>query len=192
MSGDHFHVHGPHDHQVEQASHGASDDNFASRLAAMTAVLSTVGALFSYQGGATQNNALLHKNEATIRKTEASDQWNFYQAKSNKQNLAELALVMGPAATRARYQQDIARYKQEKADIKAKAEALEQSAKAAEEQSEVDMHSHHRWAQAMTAIQVAISLAAITLLARRRWLQYATWGVGAAGVVIGLTALAHL
>ena len=192
MSGDHFHVHGPHDHEVEHATREAGGDNFASRLAAMTAVLSTVGALFSYQGGATQNNALLHKNEATIRKTEASDQWNFYQAKSNKQNLAELALVMGPAATRERYQQDIARYKQEKADIKTKAEALEQSAKAAEEQSEVDMHSHHRWAQAMTAIQVAISLAAITLLARRRWLQYATWGVGAAGVVIGLTAPAPL
>lgn len=192
MSGDHFHVHGPHDHQVEHATQEANGDNFASRLAAMTAVLSTVGALFSYQGGATQNNALLHKNEATIRKTEASDQWNFYQAKSSKQNLAELALVMGPADTRERYQQDIARYKQEKAEIKAKAEALEQAAKAAEEQSEVDMHSHHRWAQAMTAIQVSIALAAITLLTRKKWLQVGAYGVAGIGTVLGVLAMMHI
>ena len=78
MSGGHFHVHGPHDHAVEHAAHG--EDDFASRIAVMTAILSTVGALFSYQGGATQNDAMLHKNEAAIRKTEASNQWNYYQA----------------------------------------------------------------------------------------------------------------
>ncbi|MDE2586435.1 MAG: DUF4337 family protein, partial [Betaproteobacteria bacterium] len=61
-----------------------------------------------------------------------------------------------------------------------------------EKLSEEAMHQHHRWAQAMTAIQVAISLAAITLLARRRWLQFATVGVGAAGIVIGAVAMAHL
>ena len=36
------------------------------------------------------------------------------------------------------------------------------------------MHVHHRWAQAMTLIQIAIALAAITLLTRNKWLQ---WGV---------------
>ena len=36
------------------------------------------------------------------------------------------------------------------------------------------MHVHHRWAQSMTLIQVAIALAAIALLTRRKWLQ---WGV---------------
>ena len=40
------------------------------------------------------------------------------------------------------------------------------------------MHVHHRWAQSMTLIQVAIALAAITLLTRKKWLQ---WGVFAHG-----------
>ncbi len=83
-----FHVHGPHDHEVEHKAH--SGDPMAARVAVMTAILATIGALISYQGGATQNAALLYKNEAAIKKTEASDQWNFYQAKSSKQNLAEL------------------------------------------------------------------------------------------------------
>jgi Na+/glutamate symporter len=59
----------------------------------MTAIFATIGALFGYMAGATQNDALLFKSEGTIRKTEASDQWNFYQAKSSKQNLAELAAI---------------------------------------------------------------------------------------------------
>lgn len=190
MSGHHFHVHGPHDHAVEHAGHGG--DRFASRIAAMTAVLATAGAIFSYYGGATQNDALMFKNEAAIKKTEASDQWNFYQAKSNKQNLAELAVVIASGEARERYAKEAERYKGEKEGIKAKAEALETASREAEKKSEASLHLHHRWAQSMTAIQVSISLAAITLLARRRWLQYTAWGTAAAGVALAGLALAHL
>lgn len=190
MSGHHFHVHGPHDHAVEHAGHG--DDNFASRIAVMTAILSTCGALFSFSGGATQNEALLFKNNAAIKKTEASDQWNYYQAKSNKQNLAELAVALTQGEQRERYLKEIDRYKAEKAEIKARAEALEKESHDADHRSEQAMHQHHRWAQAMTAIQVAISLAAITLLARRRWLMWTSLAVAGAGIVIGALALAHV
>ncbi len=75
MSGHGFHVHGPHDHQVEHATqHGG--DAFTSRLAVLTAVLSTIGAIFGYLGGHSQNAALIYKNEAAIQKTSASNQWN--------------------------------------------------------------------------------------------------------------------
>jgi hypothetical protein len=190
MSGSHFHVHGPHDHAVEHAAHG--DDNFASRIAVMTAVLATCGALFSFAGGDTQNSALLFKNEAAIRKTEASNQWNYYQAKSNKQNLAELSVVLTQGEARERYLKEIERYKAEKVEIKQKAEALEQAAKDADKKSDEAMHLHHRWAQAMTAIQVAISLAAITLLARRRWLMWTSLAVAGGGVALASLALLHV
>lgn len=190
MSGHHFHVHGPHDHAVEHAAHG--DDSFASRIAAMTAVLSTVGALFSYEGGSTQNDALMYKNEAAIKKTEASNQWNYYQAKSSKQNMAELAMALTTGEANQRYKAEIERYKTEKVEIKEKAEKLEAASSAANEHSDEAMHLHHRWAQAMTAIQVSISLAAITLLSRRRWLQWAALGVAGAGCIVGGMALLHL
>jgi hypothetical protein len=110
-----FHVHGPHDHEVEhQGQHG---DPFAGRIAVMTAIFATIGAMFGYMGGATQNEALLFKNEAAIRRTEASDQWNFYQAKSNKQNLAELGATLTTGEQQARYQAEVARYKTEKEEI---------------------------------------------------------------------------
>src|SRR5574343_1022192 len=135
MSGHGFHVHGPHDHELEHAreaaagdGHGAKD-SFTSTVAVTTAILATVGALFAYMGGATQANAGLFKNNAAIKKTEASNQWNYYQAKSSKQNLSELALELAPDTRKAFYQDEIKRYKKEKAEIKAGAEKLEAEAK---------------------------------------------------------------
>ena len=131
MSGHGFHVHGPHDHEVEHvAQHGG--DSFTSRLAVLTAVLSTIGAIFGYMGGHSQNAALLLKNEAAIQKTSASNQWNYYQAKSNKQNLAELSITLTSGEAQEKYKQEVERYKQEKTEIKAEADKLEVLAKEAE------------------------------------------------------------
>lgn len=190
MSGHGFHVHGPHDHELEHAAQH-DPDGFAGQLAVITAVLATVGALFSYMGGATQANAGLYKNDAAIKKTEASNQWNYYQAKSGKQNLAELALSLVSEDKKAAYEKDIERYKTEKAEIKTKAEALEAEAKDWDHKSEEQMHQHHRWAQATTALQVSIALAAMALLTKRRWLEWGTIGVGTAGVAVGVAAWFH-
>jgi hypothetical protein len=182
-----FHVHGPHDHEVEHAiEHGAR--GMTGQLAVITAVLATVGALFSYMGGATQADAALAKNDAAIRKTEASDQWNFYQAKNARQAIAEVALDIVPAERRETYTRNIEKYKADKEPIKAKAEALEAEAKDFDDKSEHLMHQHHRWAEATTAIQVAIALAAIALLTRRRWLEWCTLGVAGVGIAIGVAA----
>lgn len=190
MSADEFHVHGPHDHEVEHAA--LSGDPFSARIAVMTAIFATIGALFGYRVGATQNDALLFKNDSAIRKTEASDQWNFYQAKSSKQNLAELGAVLATSGDAARFKAEAERYGKEKQEIMAKAEALEKRAAESEARSEASMHVHHRWAQAMTLIQIAIALAAIALLARSRWLQYVSYGAAAISVGIGGLALLHL
>jgi hypothetical protein len=193
MSGSHFHVHGPHDHEVEHvAHHGAERDSFAGRLAVTTAVLATVGALFAYQGGATQANAQLYKNNAAIKKTEASNQWNFYQAKSSKQNLAELGAVLANGEKAEAFRTEVERYKKEKAEIQLVAQKLEADAKSWDDRSEAEMHLHHRWAQATTATQIAIALAAIALLTRRNWLQHGVFGVAGLGVVLGALALLHI
>ncbi len=161
------------------------------QIAMFTAIIATVGAIFGYMGGATQANAGLFKNNAAIKKTEASNQWNYYQAKSSKQNLSELAMELTPAKKEF-YQDEIKRYKSEKADIKRDAEKLEAEAKKWDEQSDQEMHQHHRWAQATTALQVSIALAAIALLTRKNWLKKAMYAMGALGVAIGGAAVMHL
>jgi len=196
MSGHGFHVHGPHDHELEhaqkghgEAAHGGSHTN---SIAMFTAVIATVGAIFSYMGGATQANAGLFKNNAAIKKTEASNQWNYFQAKSSKQNLSELAVELAPGAKKEYYEEAIKRYKTEKAEIKIGAEKLEAESKEWEHESDEQMHQHHRWAQATTALQVAIAMAAIALMTKRKWLEWAMYGMGAVGLGIGTLALLHV
>ena len=193
MSEHGFHVHGPHDHEIEHAQQGGhSSGGMINQIAMFTAIIATVGAIFSYMGGATQANAGLYKNNAAIKKTEASNQWNFYQAKSTKQALAELARDLAPEAKQATYQAKVERYEKEKGDIKLAAEKLENEATEWDHQSDEQMHQHHRWAQSTTVLQVSIALAAIALLTKKKWLEYAMFGAGAVGVVVGILAALHL
>ena len=103
MSASGFHVHGPHDHELEHAgAHGDAEStqsghrSMTSQIAVWTAVIATVGAIFAYMGGLTQANAGLYKNNAGMKKTEAANQWSYFQAKSTKQSLAEFARDMSP------------------------------------------------------------------------------------------------
>ena len=162
------------------------------QIALFTAVIATVGAIFGYMGGATQANAGLYKNNAAIKKTEAANQWSYYQSKSTKQNLSELALELSPGTKKEFYESEIKRYKEEKAEIKVNAEKLEALSKDWDQKSDDQMHQHHRWAQATTALQISIALAAIALLTRRKWLEYGMFGVAGIGVVLGAAAALHL
>ena len=181
------HVHAAHEEMVhEMAEHGG--EGLAQRVAIVTALLATIGAIFSYMGGATQADAALAKNNAAIRTTEASDQWNFYQAKNARQAISEVALDIVPAERREVYAKNIEKYKADKEPIMAKAKELEEQARQFDEQSEHLMHQHHRWAAATTVIQVSIALAAIALLTRRRWLEWGTLGVAGVGIAIGIAA----
>ncbi len=181
-----FEVPSPHEKHVEHATEHAhrSRDNFASRIAVMTAIMATVGAMLSYQAGSTESEAAMDKNNAAIFKTEAANQWNYYQAKSSRQNLAELATHI-PGVDAKHYTDEIERYKTQKEDVRKQAEKLEATSKEWDEKSEQALHQHHRWAQAMTAIQIAISLAAITLLTRKEWLKRMAYTAGSVSVVLG-------
>lgn len=163
-----------------------------SQIAVFTAVIATVGAIFAYMGGLTQANAGLYKNNAGMKKTEASNQWNYFQAKSTKQSLAEFARDMSPDERRQDWQKKVSRYEQEKAEILLVAQKLEADATDWDQKSEAQMHQHHRWAQATTALQVSIALAAMALLTRRKWLEWGMLAVAGVGLVVGALAAMHI
>ncbi len=197
MSGGGFHVHGPHDHELEHAQQGHSGhgevNSSTNKIAMFTAIIATVGAIFAYMGGATQADAILYKNNAALQKTAASNQWNYFQAKSTKQSLAEVSRDLAPKEEdKAKYQAKIDRYEKEKAEIKLDAEKHEAQATEWDHKSDEQMHQHHRWAQATTVLQVAIALAAIALLTKRKWLEYAMYLAGASGMVVGILAALHI
>lgn len=198
MSGAGFHVHGPHDHELEHAAqhaseaHGTASGGMINQIAMFTAVIATVGAIFAYMGGATQANAGLYKNNAAIKKTEASNQWNYFQSKSTKQSLAEVSRDLSPPDRQAGYQAKVDRYEKEKKEIEVEARKLEAQSNEWDKRSDEQMHQHHRWAQATTALQVSIALAAIALLTRKKWLEWGMFGVAGIGVAIGALAMLHI
>ncbi|MFK3792006.1 DUF4337 domain-containing protein [Pseudomonas piscis] len=188
-----FEVPSPHEKHVEHLSEQAHarNDSFASKIAVTTAIMATLGALLSYQAGSSESLAAMDKNNAAMKKTEAANQWNYYQAKSSRQNLAELAAHI-PGVDAKHYSIEAQRYQKEKEAVRLKAEALEAQAQDWDEQSEATLHQHHRWAQAMMAIQIAISMAAITLLTRKQWLARLAYGTAGASVLLGSLAWLHI
>jgi Na+/glutamate symporter len=198
MSGHGFHVHGPHDHEIEHAQQGGAHSGHGdsggmiNQIAMFTAIVATVGAIFGYMGGATQANAGLYKNNAAIKKTEASNQWNFFQSKSTKQSLAELARDLAAEDKKAFYQVKVDRYEKEKNEIKLVADKLEADATEWDKKSDDQMHQHHRWAQSTTVLQVCIALAAIALLTKKKWLEYAMFAAGGIGLIVGVLASLHI
>ncbi len=87
---------------------------------------------------------------------------------------------------------EVKRYDTEKAAIKANAERLERESLEFDQQSELKMHQHHRWAQATTALQIAIAMAAIALLTKRRWLETLVFAMSGIGLVVGGLAYFHV
>ena len=186
MSGHGVHVHGAHDHAVE---HEAQKGGLGQQVAIFSAVLATAGAVISFLGGHTQNEALYHKNEAVLFKTQASNMWNYYQAKSMKQNLAEFAagIATDPAA-RDKAAANVKRYEGEKEEIKKQAEELEAKSKSSNERAEHALHPHEKLAISMTLLQIAIALASITVLTQKRWLLAGAGLAAFGGAVLGIIA----
>jgi lipopolysaccharide export LptBFGC system permease protein LptF len=98
---------------------------------------------------------------------------------------AEFARDLATDAKKAAYQAKIDRYEKEKNDIKLSAEKLEAEALSWEKASEDQMRQHQRWAQATTVLLVSISLAAISLLTRKKWLEYAMFVLAGVGIALG-------
>jgi hypothetical protein len=186
MSEHGIHVHGAHDHAVEHEAHKSS---LGQQVAIFSAVLATVGAIVSFFGGDTQNKAMLYKNEAVLERAEATDQWNFYQAKSMKQNMAEIAAAGATDPKVAeKYANEAKRYAAEKKEVEADAKKHEVAYKKWNEESEHALHPHHYLAMSMTLLQIAIALASITVLTQKRWLLVGAAVSALGGAVLGVLA----
>jgi hypothetical protein len=186
-----FDVHGPHDHELELAAHG-SHGSFGGKLAVVTAVLATVGAIFSFMSGATESDSLQLGNDAAIRRTEAVSKWATVMITGGKKHMAEMAAEMAPESKKPYFQDEAKRQAADMDASKRAAEKLDAEAIALDVASDELLRRHHRWSQATTVLQISIAMAAIALLTKRRWLVYGVFSLGAVGIVIGALAWRHV
>ncbi len=95
-----------------------------------TAILAALAAIASLKAGATVNEALVLKTEATNLQTQASDQWAYYQAKGIKSAVALGAINAWEAAGKTappRLSEESARYVAQQDSITQKAPARPRS-----------------------------------------------------------------
>ena len=184
-----FEVPSPHEHAVEEAVE-SDQSNLNQKIALMTAVLATVGALISYQSGSAQNEAMFLKNESILKQAEASDQWSYYQAKSTKMHIAEAAAdLAADPEVKSKYLGQKTRQAEEMVKVQEEAKLLQAQSRQLNEASEAKLKPHERFALALTFIQIAVALAAITVLTKRRWLLWGSVGSAAIGIIAAASAL---
>lgn len=164
---------------------------FLKRIALTTALLAALAAIAALYAGATVNEALVLKTEATRLQAEASDQWAYYQAKGIKAAVAEASGTAWQALGKAappQFAANQARYAQQQKDIEKTAREKEHERDVRSQEADHLLHRHHRFADTVALYQVAIALGAVAALTRSRlaWLASILLGVG--GTVLLLVA----
>jgi hypothetical protein len=108
----------------------------------------------------------------------ANDAWNYYQAKSIKQDLYEVASNITPDKSLVdSYKNYIGKLEKERADISAKAKGLEEDRDAAKKRSPY-------FSYANTVLQISIVLSTTAILAVSMTLWYASIGTGVLGILL--------
>jgi hypothetical protein len=162
---------------------------FLRQIALTTAVLAALASVASLNAGGTVNEALALKTDATRLRTEASDQWAYYQAKGMKAAVQEAARTSWLAVGKEpppEYQARIKRYEEEQKEIAAQAREKERDAEEKQREAEELLHRHHAFANAVALFQVSIALGAVAALTRNRivWLASLLMGLAGASVFV--------
>ena len=178
----------------EEVQDHARDSRLNGFIALFVAVVATFMALCNVKDG----NVVQAMQQSQAK---AVDQWAYYQSKSTKQHIAENAvemlrvqLDMSPGLkpeARAKVEARIAaqeaagkKYEKEKEQIRAEAE------QAAKDYEAMNVHDD-QFDLAEACLSVAVALAGVTALTRKRWL-FAVAGVFAGiGFIFGLAGFLH-
>jgi hypothetical protein len=178
---------------INDALHEAPAGPLLRNIALTTALLAALGAVASLHAGDTVNEALVLKTEAGRAQAEASDQWAYYQAKGIKGNVQEAARNAWLAAGKtppAALDQSIQRYGSEQKTIDHAAREKERERDEASARADRLLQQHHRFANSVAFIQVAIALGAVAALTQNRLIWFGSLILGTVGA--GLFALTYL
>jgi Domain of unknown function (DUF4337) len=155
----------PLEHLHEEVHHSAahSGEGWISWVALSTAILAVLAAIAGLLSGQ-------HVNEAMMNQIEAANQWNYYQAKSIKASVLDAKMSLAGAPNESD-QSKRDRYEKEQEQIKSEAAAKS------------NFHEHEVFARGVTMFQIAIAIAAISALTRKRSFWFVSLVFGLVGCV---------
>ena len=160
-----------HEEMHHHAEHAGEGERWVLGVALSSAIIAGFAAVAALLAGVNANNAM-------ISQMQASDLWNYYQAKGIKASVLstriELLSALGKAAN-PKDQTKLGEYKRTQKEIYNIADKLQG-------ESRESLETHETFARGVTLFQVAIAIAAVSVLAKRRKF----WYVGMAAAVIGI------
>ena len=172
---------------VEHAAHSGH-----KRVTLIVAILAAILAFLDHGAKLSQTKAF----DAAIA---ASDQWNFFQAKSVRSHMlktdADLLANLDPplnadkAAARLTLTQSwldtAARYDSDPKTGEGRKE-IQEKAKELEAERDHSLHALHSFETGVSALQLGIVLATTSIVADAAWLLLLSCGLGGLGVVFGI------
>ncbi len=170
--------------------HHRREDHFGRRVALVTAVYAVILAIASL-GGA---NAM---KEMLLTQQQSSDQWAFYQAKVIREHqyrgqklrleadLAERGASMSPEA-RQKLEALLKRFDEEEKRYNAEKKDIEKDAKKLEHERDVYRSRDPYFDLAEAALQIAIVMASVSILARSHPVLYFSVVLATFGLVLTL------
>lgn len=154
------------DEEIEREDH-----SMVRMIAVTTAIFAALAAVASLQAGATVNEALVLKTEATQLQSQASDQWTYYQAKGIKGAVAAATVASWRAAGKtppSEIEAAVTRYATEQQAISDSAKDKERQRDERSHEADELLHRHHGFAYAVALFQIAIALGAVAALTRAK------------------------
>jgi len=169
---------------AEQAAEAVErKDPLLSQVTMTIAILAVVAAICASLESTEGDKTIVDKNTAVLQQNQATDAWNFFQAKSMKKNLYALAADQdGPKA--AVYAKTAAQNGKEQGGIQKQAKGFEAARDKYSEEAEVHEKRHGWLVIASTLLHMSIAIATLSIILHRRWPWFSALALAAGGVVI--------
>jgi hypothetical protein len=159
-----------HEH-IHEAAH-QNHDKWSMLVAISTAFMAAFAALSSLMAGH-------QSNEALITQIKASDQWAYYNSKGIKAEVADAVTQI--SFSKSADSTNAAKARKNK--LKEDQRKIQEKAQELEKESEMHLSKDVILARAVTFFQIAISISAVSILAKKRPLWYVSLILFAAGIV---------
>ena len=171
----HEEAHKGGEHGAAHAGHSTPWTQGVALSSALMAVLAAVAALLSGH----------HANEGVLEQIRASNRWSQYQSKSIKSTVLGSKIEMLTEMEKTPKKDDVEKIEKYKEEMK----EIQETATELEHASAQHMLTHSSLARTVTTLQVAIALAAIAVLTRKKWLWFVSLGLTAIGAALFAIAL---
>lgn len=156
---------------------------FNNWIAITISIYAVLTAIAGLKEGQVTTETLLEMDNAVLYQAQASDQWSFYQAKSIKGEIYKTSGVnVTDPNTKKEYDANVKRYDSEKAEVQKTAEELEKKRDAKMNETNHFIHQHHSAGLALVFFQIAIVLASVSSLLRKKVLWFVSMFVSVVGI----------